>query len=41
MELGQTDNPKELVPGDPDRLTTLQTELNNYAQALELAAQGL
>jgi hypothetical protein len=40
-ELGQTNNPKELVPGDPTPLDAVEMQLLNYAGYLHQAGEGL
>jgi exonuclease VII small subunit len=40
-ELGQTNDPTELIPGDPNTIYTTIQELNNYGDLLTLAGQGL
>lgn len=41
MELGQTDNPKELIPGDPGAVAQAAGAMYAYANALSAAGAGL
>src|SRR5665647_2274035 len=41
MELGETNNPKDLVPGDPAAVSAPSDECGRYASCLELAGTGL
>lgn len=40
-ELGETTQPKELVPGGPDSVTTTLTAMRSYGDALHEAGTGL
>lgn len=40
-ELGQTNNPKDLVPGDPAALDTVELKLLTYAGYLHQAGEGI
>jgi hypothetical protein len=41
MELGETNNPNDLAPGDPGAVSALGDECGRYASCLELAGTGL